>query len=80
MIIKQLSLEGVVLFFQESKDCLVVPVYQTIQGAIEGKSESTGVLMANGEIISLGKSMGYAKDVKEVDENIIRSVSEALGI
>lgn len=68
------------LFFQENEEISIVPLYQTVQGAIEAKSESCGVLMANGEVISLGKTIGWTGERKEVDGNIVEAVRKALGI
>jgi hypothetical protein len=85
MKIIKFDLNGITLFYKgEEKDedkVFIKPIYQTIQGAIEGKSENAGVLMENKEVISLGKTIGWAKEETVVDketvEDVIKKIKEA---
>ena len=78
--IYQILINNVALFYQENEELSIVQLYMTVEGAMRAKTESCGVLMKNGEVISLGKSIGWAKDKKEVDKIIIDKIKEVLGI
>ena len=79
MKIIKVRLDGKIMFFQEN-DMTVKPLYFTIREAIEAGRGSCGIIFENGEVVALGKSIGFISSKEEVLKETVDYILEDIEV